>query len=230
MIMLRISIVLVALTVPAESVAEAGNGAGARPSKWAEYWHFWGQRVRAHALVYWQIIKAPKVHYRMEALEVYPNGVWAEYAVTNRTAETIILDRRWISEPVRRFSGFDDLGQEWQVPPSTISSVRFAEPDEFVLLAPKRTVRFRGRINWGVAKPLELVKPAPGGVPGRPLELTYLIQCWYHVYRRLPEEPGAPRYAWIATGGGKVSVKWFDKPYPKDWPVVTRLYGEPGDK
>src|SRR5947209_15995833 len=115
--MVRTSVVLIALTVPAASVAQAADRAEpTRRPTWAEFWDRWGRIARFDPLLIWEIVQAPKVVYHIEKLEIYPNGTWAEYAVTNRTGKDIFLDRGRIEGPVRGFNGFDDQGRIWGVP------------------------------------------------------------------------------------------------------------------
>jgi hypothetical protein len=227
---MRTTIVIAVLLLSGTNARAAGRESQptARQSPWADYWAGWGRRLRVCGQVYWHILKTPNLGYRVEGLEVYPNGVYAEFGVTNPGRATVYLAIAKLVSPVRRMSMTDDRGREWQVPRFR-GSVNFREPDEFVSVPAGGTVWYRYRLSFIEDKPLELVAQAPGMGTDRPAELAYFVADWHKAYRRLTEHGKEP-IDMYAIGTGRVTVKWFDKPYPKESPAPTRYFGPGGAK
>jgi hypothetical protein len=203
--------------------ADLDGQPAARRSTWAEYWAGWGRTLRVYGNIYWDILQAPKLGYRVDALEVYPNGVYAEFGVTNPGRSPIHLAVERLEAPVRRMSMTDSRGRKWQVPRFR-GSVLWGNPDDLVSVPAGGTVWYRYRLSFIEDKPLELVAPPKGKADDRPTELAYFVAGWHRTYPRLKER-GQESIAVYAIGTGRVPVKWFDKPYPKEWPVQSRYFG-----
>jgi hypothetical protein len=194
------------------------------PARWEDPdqgapWSEISGRVRLSLLG--AIAAAPKLLYDVEKLEVYPNGVWAEYSVTNGSDRRKFHSPGRLHVPVRNSSLWDAAGEKWRVPRPK-EDTGSGRPQEFIAIDARQTVRYRVLISKPVDKPLQpfgLIEDRP---PGRPAALEYFIAAWPTAYNRLTES-GESEVQVFAFGYGRVPVKWFDKPYPADWPVQTRI-------
>jgi len=169
------------------------------------------------------VAMAPKLHYEVEKLEVYPNGVWAEYAVTNASAKRKFFSPRFLHVPVRNAGLWDSTGEKWRIP-QIREGTAAGNRQEFISIDSQQEVRYRVLISNPVEMPLKpfgLVEDRPAG---RPKAVEYFIASWPTAYTRLTES-GDSEVQVFAFGHGRVPVAWFDKPYPADWPAQIRLSG-----
>lgn len=172
--------------------------------------------------VLWRIAAAPKLQYRVDKMEVYNDGVWVEYSVTNLDSQAMYLTPMFLDTPVEKMSLWDADGREWDIPQFK-GFVTFDNPDTFILVYPSGSIRFRSQVSFLVRKPLELANPQQGLEPERPKELTYCILGWESSTAHTIRDNRMQRLTAYVSGFGKVPVKWVDKKSPTSWKSQTRL-------
>jgi hypothetical protein len=192
--------------------ATAEDRLGVAVRKVADRWALWAE-------VYYRIAVAPKLVYQVDRLDVFKDGVWATFAVTNRGPKPTYMDLRWPKPPVARLR--DRAGREWDVPPFN-GCVQFANIDKFVELPAGGTVRFRSRMSIA-DKPLEPVGPGRVAPAARPTELDYVVAGWRTTYAR-PRDRIEEWVSMYAVGTGQATVKWHDAAAPDSWAFTAGPY------
>jgi hypothetical protein len=168
------------------------------------------------------IVTAPKLLYEVEKLETYSDGVWADFAVTNASDRRKYLAPARLAIPLRTAGLWDAAGERWVVPHDKYPPAS-QPPDEFVAVEPGRAVRYRARVDR-LGRSLEPFGLVEGRRP-RPAAVEYFVAAWPPAHTRLTatEESEVQVFAF---GYGRVPVRWSDKPFPPEWPAITRLPNE----
>ena len=189
-----------------------------RSATWSEL--PWSVRLRLLA----RIAAAPKLLYRVEKMEVYRDGVWVEYSITNLSSERKYVTPMFLDFPIGRMGMWDSHKRPWRIPQFE-GRVQFMDPDTFIAMDPSGCVRFRSQVSFVVRKPIEPVPPSRVRPKERPKQLTYRIARWSDAYTKLTED-NEERVSVYVIGFGTFPVKWVDKKSPRSWRPHTRLYGE----
>jgi hypothetical protein len=115
----------------------------------------WNDRFRIGV----RIVLAPKLLYRIDRLEVYRDGIWVEYCLTNISITRKYVTPSYLTIPISNMLMWDSKSRQWKIPHFK-GSVQFRNPDEFISIEPFATVRFRSRVSPLTSEPLVLTKPA----------------------------------------------------------------------
>jgi hypothetical protein len=119
------------ISLPKTSQAKAARAG----SKW---------EVPPWSRLFWEIALAPKVLYQVDALEVFRNGVWVDFSVTNKSGKRLYFGASTLNVPVEYMELLDSHGLKWNVPHFE-GNITLRAPDEFVLLDPDRAVKYRSK-------------------------------------------------------------------------------------
>jgi hypothetical protein len=185
----------------------------AQPTRYGFWDYPWSVRIQFIL----RVVLAPKLLYSVHKMEVYDDGVWVEYSVTNLSSETKYVTPMFLDSPVRHLKAVDSDKRLWHVPQFE-GMVQYKNPDTFIAIAPSMSIHFRSQV-CSVRKPLELVNQAATPNPKRPDELAYWIGSWDEVYaelRRGPDErvtvyeigdiPSTTRRKTAIANGGRPSA------------------------
>lgn len=188
--------------------------------EWSDYGAPWSEIPGwARAPLVISMLAAPKLLHTVEKLEVYRNGVWAEYTVTNGSRDRKYVPPERLHVPLRNAGLWDDAGVKWPIPQSN-EPAGVGKPSEFVPIEPRQSVRYRVHISHPSLRTLQPFGLVESRKPGRPAALEYFIHAWPNVFTRPSEESEAQV---LAFGYGRVPVTWSDQDYPKEWPRQQRL-------
>jgi hypothetical protein len=169
---------------------------------------------------FWQLVIAPKVAYNVEALEVYRNGVWASFSITNKCDKRLYFDTSSLNVPVEYMELTDSDGGKWEVPHFQ-GRVTVAAPDSFVSIDSGKTVNYRSKLST-VNNPIQLADRPREELKRKPKELEYKIAVWWsQIYSELTQDE-MKQVRTAALGKGKVAVKWVDRDYPSEWGLQQR--------
>jgi hypothetical protein len=186
------------------------------PWTWADRGGVWSElswRVRLYLLG--QIAAAPKLFYELEKIDVYPNGVWVEYSVSNWSNKRKFFSPTFLNVPVINAGLWDSRRGRWRVPTASSDAV-YGKPQEFVAIDAGQSLRYRVLMSTQVDKPLEPFIRDENRAPSRPAALEYFVAAWPTAYTQLAEDANN-EVTMFAFGYGRVPVKWFDKEYPQSW-------------
>src|SRR5262245_44645939 len=82
-----------------------------------------------------RIVEAPKLLYHVESMEVYNDGVWVIYSVTNLSWKRKYVTPMFLNFPVGHMQAWDDRNQRWQIPQFK-GYVQFKNPDTYISIEP----------------------------------------------------------------------------------------------
>ncbi len=170
-----------------------------------------------------EIVLAPKLLYRVERIQVFTDGVWAEYSVVNSSSTRKYLTPMFLDFPVGRMRLVDSSNRRWTIPQFD-GNISFHNPDTFISVPPNGSIRFHSRVSFLTKRPLELVGPK-NDPAAKPAKLRYLFAMWAHAYTRLTDTR-QERVSVYAVGCGEAPVEWSDKQSPESWKSHTRIYGK----
>src|SRR5262249_25137650 len=119
---------------PVRSSIASGLGALERTVRPAFHeWLLWVE-------LYYEILIAPKLEYRVEKLYVYRDGVWADFAVTNRAEKRRYVTAFDLERPVMGMKITDDRDRRWRIP-QFAGHIHYGTPDTFIAVEPGDSVR-----------------------------------------------------------------------------------------
>jgi hypothetical protein len=169
-----------------------------------------------------RVLEAPKLLYCVHKMDVFQDGVWVEYTLTNLSSGRKYLTPMFLDFPIGYMRAYGPDKRQWRIPQFT-GNVQFKNPDTFIGIEPGGSLKFRSQISFIARKPLELVKQEVPRV-AQPNELAYLIYGWSNAsYSNLDarREEQVPTFTF---GIGKVPVTWHTQKSPITWNTHTRLY------
>ena len=188
-----------------------------QPTRYGFWDYPWSVRIE----LILRIVLAPKLLYRVHKMEVYEDGVWVEYSITNLSSEKKYVTPMFSHFPVSGLRAVDSDKRRWHVPQFE-GMVQYKNPDTFIAIEPSRSIHFRSQVCL-VRKPLELVNQAATPNLKRPDELAYCIASWGDVYSELGRGAGE-QVTVYQIGFGTVPVTWVDKKSPSEWRQQERIY------
>ena len=202
-------VIVFVLSLPADgSVRQPDSGIAALPG-WSAV-REWGEDAVGYVRLYARIAAAPKLHYELQRVRSYRDGVVAEVRVTNRARFPVELDEVAASAAAGGAAMTDAAGAPWEAPwhDGCIKWVDRSRRRKLVV-GPGASLSYAAHIST-VAGPL---RPEDGRMgAGRPTTLRY----WFRG-RQSAYQPGADPSRWVNVyliGSGIVPVEWSNGDAP----------------
>jgi hypothetical protein len=172
--------------------------------------------------VFVKVFAAPKIVYQVDKLDVYANGVWAEYTIKNINQSRKYVTPVLFRIPVSGMKCWDESMQNWRVPPIP-GQIQYNNPDTFIAIEPGSKIKYRTPL-LGAGKPLELINDTKKIEKiSRPKQLNYSIMSWTMTYTSLTESGTDKLQSTLAIGSGNVSVSWYETNCPESLRLAVRL-------